>query len=129
MSCALASWLVEILGVCYTVRKHTHAYPFADEVARPRKFWGAKGGAGAPTKRVCEDPGPLFVRFPSLGRARPTTLGQQCGTPHSIHVTVLRVSLPFTTRIEVCQVTEALPPEPINEVTKARSHSALRTAL
>jgi hypothetical protein len=31
-------------GVRYTVRKHTHAYPFADEVARPRKIWGAKGG-------------------------------------------------------------------------------------
>jgi hypothetical protein len=28
MSCALAFWLVEILGVRYTVRKYTHAHGY-----------------------------------------------------------------------------------------------------
>jgi hypothetical protein len=43
--------------------------------------------------------------------------------------TVLRVTLPFSTRIEVFQVTEAFPPLPTNEVTYVWSHSTSRTAL
>jgi hypothetical protein len=42
VSCALASWLVEILGVLYTTHKHPDAHRLPGKVARLRRFWGAR---------------------------------------------------------------------------------------